>query len=178
VARHLSLVRSDPGAPEPELPLELGTVDLGRIVSCAALSIWGEAENKVELTLQIDCVGPVVADEQRLVRLLRDLSRYLLTTMPDDLESLAPGQAGQTGEVRHVLRLRSRCHGPKRARVEVRMLLRGAASFPTLPALDAVADEPRVALWRRTAASFGAELHAESGQPPRALFIELDLAQL
>jgi hypothetical protein len=168
VANHLSLVRtSDPGDPGPESPLLLGRVDLGRIVSCAALSIWSEAEARAELSLQIDCVGPVVADERRLVRLLRDLSRYLLAGLPP-----SPGAP-------YVLRLRSRCHGPRRARVEVRTMLKGTDSFPSLPALGAAGGEPRdprLDAWADEATSFGAVLHAESGEPPRALLVEFDLA--
>ena len=167
VAKHLSLVRtSAPGDPGPDSPLQIGCADLGRIVSAAALSIWGEAESRAELSLQIDCVGPVVADERRLVRLLRDLSRYLLSGLP----------AGPS--VGHVLRIRSRCHGPQRARVEVRTMLRGADSLPSLPAMVESPPDPRLEQWAAVATSFGGVLHAESGAPPRALLIELQLADL
>lgn len=167
MANHLSLVRtSDPGDPGPDSPLQLGRVDLGRIVSCAALSIWNEAEARAGLSLQIDCVGPVVADERRLVRLLRDLSRFLLAGLP-------PASGAE-----YTLRLRSRCHGPRRARVEVRLMLKGVDSFPSLPASGPGTRDPRLEVWAQVAASFGAVLHAESGQPSRALLVELDLADL
>lgn len=169
MANHLSLMRtSGPGDPGPDSPLQMSRVDLGRILSGAALSIWAEAEARAELSLQIDCVGPVVADERRLVRLLRDLSRYLLSGLPP-----APSAA-------HVLRLRSRCHGPRRARVEVRTMAlgQGADSFPSLPAFGAGPRDPRLEAWADIATSFGAVLQAEAGEPPRALVVEMDLADV
>jgi hypothetical protein len=159
---HLTVVRSsDRGA---ELPLRLSPVDLGRAVCSAALSVWGEVEVRAELLLQIDCVGPVLADERRLVQLLRELARHLLTSLPE-----APAE-------RQVLRLRSRCYGPRKARVEVRTLLQGAESFPSLPVLATASPNPRIKLWARSAAAFGATLHVDSGDAPKALLLEIDLS--
>ena len=165
MANQLSLIRnSDPGL-GVEPPLEIRAVDLGKVVSALALAIWNDAETRAELHLQIDCFGPVVADERRLSQLLRRLARHLLSALPE-------GRPSGT-----VLRLRSRCHGPTKARIELRTMLKGASSFPSLPALADAPEDPQLLDWSSAASAFGAVLLTEGMPGPlRAVQIEVDLA--
>jgi hypothetical protein len=163
----LSLLReAAAGEPVNEPPLAVTAVDLGRAVSAAALSAWGEVEARAELLLQIDCVGPVRADEQRLSRLLYQLIRHLLAGLP-------PGRSPD-----RVLRMRSRCHGPSRARVEVRVMGREVHSSPSLPAFIERAPDPQLEEWGREAERFGARLLADAGPGQlSALQLELELIE-
>ncbi len=139
----------------------LTRIDVGRVISNVARTLWGEVEARAGLVIELDAWGPAVGEERLLERLLRGIVLELTHGVP------------QGDKARHAIGISSRASPGEALWVEVRHVAQPGSLAAPLPPLP----PELVSGWERSAEGFAASVELiDDPRAARSVRVTLSLA--